>query len=154
MRLINLKLRLFLFPKFICTFWSLIDYKAAGQLLWLIFDVMLVQSHIRVLESSPENISALLLGLEYLINISYVDDTEVFKVCLRLSRFGIQSGTNFNVHLGAAKIWQVCLDYWNSLVLELFEAHNNLDNPLAIASMMGLQVILVLWVRDYDPVLI
>lgn len=39
-----------------------------------------MQSHIRVLESSQENISALLLGLEYLINISYVDDTEVFKV--------------------------------------------------------------------------
>ncbi|KAG5559021.1 hypothetical protein RHGRI_008818 [Rhododendron griersonianum] len=71
------------------------------------------QSHIRVLESSSENISALLLGLEYLINISYVDDTEVFKVCL---------------------------DYWNSLVLELFEAHHNLDNPLAIANMMGLQM--------------
>ncbi|THG11400.1 hypothetical protein TEA_018509 [Camellia sinensis var. sinensis] len=70
-------------------------------------------SHIRVLESSQENISALLLGLEYLINISYVDDTEVFKVCL---------------------------DYWNSLVLELFEAHHNLDNPAATVAMMGLQM--------------
>ncbi|KAL0340898.1 UNVERIFIED_CONTAM: protein EXPORTIN 1A [Sesamum radiatum] len=70
-------------------------------------------SHIRVLESSQENISALLLGLEYLINISYVDDTEVFKVCL---------------------------DYWNSLVLELFEAHHNLENPAATANMMGLQM--------------
>ncbi|PHT53472.1 Exportin-1 [Capsicum baccatum] len=71
------------------------------------------QSHIRVLESSQENISALLLGLQYLINISYVDDTEVFKVCL---------------------------DYWNSLVLELFEAaHHNLDNPAVAANMMGLQ---------------
>lgn len=39
------------------------------------------QLHIRLLETSQENISALLLGLEYLINISYVDDTEVFKVC-------------------------------------------------------------------------
>lgn len=39
-----------------------------------------MQSHIRVLESSQENIGALLVGLEYLINISYVDDTEVFKV--------------------------------------------------------------------------
>ncbi|KAL0304547.1 UNVERIFIED_CONTAM: protein EXPORTIN 1A [Sesamum radiatum] len=71
------------------------------------------QSHIRVLESSQENINALLMGLEYLINISYVDDTEVFKVCL---------------------------DYWNSLVLELFEAHHNLDNPAATANMMGLQM--------------
>ncbi|KAF8412892.1 hypothetical protein HHK36_000864 [Tetracentron sinense] len=71
------------------------------------------QSHIRVLESTRENRSGLLMGLQYLIDISYVDDTEVFKVCL---------------------------DYWNSLVLELFEAHHNLDNPAAAASMMGLQM--------------
>ncbi|ESW29035.1 hypothetical protein PHAVU_002G038500 [Phaseolus vulgaris] len=69
--------------------------------------------HIRILESTKENITALLLGLEYLINISYVDDTEVFKVCL---------------------------DYWNVLVAELFEPHR-LENPAAAAaSMMGLQV--------------
>ncbi|CAJ1934058.1 unnamed protein product [Sphenostylis stenocarpa] len=69
--------------------------------------------HIRILESTQENIAALLLGLEYLINISYVDDTEVFKVCL---------------------------DYWNSLVSWLFEPHRSLDNPAASATMMGLQV--------------
>lgn len=39
-----------------------------------------MQSHIRVLEATQENISVLLAGLEYLIDISYVDDTEVFKV--------------------------------------------------------------------------
>ncbi|CAI9774234.1 unnamed protein product [Fraxinus pennsylvanica] len=71
------------------------------------------KSHIRVLESTPQNINALVMGLEYLINISYVDDTEVFKVCL---------------------------DYWNLLVLELFEAHCNLDNPAEAANMMGLQM--------------
>ncbi|KAI3506958.1 hypothetical protein L1887_21623 [Cichorium endivia] len=65
--------------------------------------------HIRVLESTQENINSLLMGLEYLISISYVDDTEVFKVCL---------------------------DYWNSFVLELFEANHNLEN----ANMMGLQM--------------
>ncbi|KAL5767493.1 hypothetical protein ACOSP7_014100 [Xanthoceras sorbifolium] len=69
--------------------------------------------HIRVLELTQENINTLLLGLEYLINISYVDDTEVFKVCL---------------------------DYWNSLVLELFDQQHNLDNPALAANMMGLQV--------------
>ncbi|KAL0382514.1 UNVERIFIED_CONTAM: protein EXPORTIN 1A [Sesamum calycinum] len=78
-----------------------------------LFFTSFFKSHVRVLESSQENISALLLGLEYLINISYVDDTEVFKVCL---------------------------DYWNSLVLELFEAHHNLENPAATANMMGLQM--------------
>ncbi|KAH8491658.1 hypothetical protein H0E87_023686, partial [Populus deltoides] len=70
-------------------------------------------SHIQVLESTQENITALLMGLEYLINICYVDDTEVFKVCL---------------------------DYWNSLVLELFEARHNLDNPAVAVNMMGLQM--------------
>ncbi|KAH1105722.1 hypothetical protein J1N35_009490 [Gossypium stocksii] len=69
--------------------------------------------HIRVLETAQDNISMLLMGLEYLINISYVDDTEVFKVCL---------------------------DYWNSLVLELFDTHHNMDNPAVTANMMGLQV--------------
>lgn len=39
-----------------------------------------LQAHIRVLEASQESIASLLMGLEYLINISYVDDTEVFKV--------------------------------------------------------------------------
>ncbi|KAI3807930.1 hypothetical protein L1987_23868 [Smallanthus sonchifolius] len=69
--------------------------------------------HIRVLEPTQENVNSLLIGLEYLINISYVDDTEVFKVCL---------------------------DYWNLLVSELFDAnHHNLENPAATANMMGLQ---------------
>ncbi|KAF5450891.1 hypothetical protein F2P56_031207 [Juglans regia] len=80
--------------------------------------------HIRVLETTQENIAALLMGLEYLISISYVDDTEVFKVCL---------------------------DYWNSLVLELFEAeaHHNLDNPaVAAANMMGLQMPLLPGIVD------
>ncbi|KAL1539840.1 Exportin-1, variant 2 [Salvia divinorum] len=75
-----------------------------------LFFTSFYKAHIRVLESSQENLNLLLVGLEYLINISYVDDTEVFKVCL---------------------------DYWNSLVLELFEAHHNLDSPAG--NMMGFQ---------------
>lgn len=75
-----------------------------------LFFTSFFKSHIRVLESTTENRSALLVGLEYLIGISYVDDTEVFKVCL---------------------------DYWNSLVLELFEAHNNLDNPAASVPLLS-----------------
>ncbi|PQP93979.1 protein EXPORTIN 1A [Prunus yedoensis var. nudiflora] len=38
------------------------------------------KSHIRVLETTQQNIAALLMGLEYLINIPYMDDTEVFKL--------------------------------------------------------------------------
>ncbi|XP_057540813.1 protein EXPORTIN 1A isoform X1 [Amaranthus tricolor] len=87
------------------------DEQAFIQNLALFF-TSFFKSHIRVLEASQETIASLLMGLEYLINISYVDDTEVFKVCL---------------------------DYWNSLVLELFEAHHNADNPAAVANMMGLQ---------------
>ncbi|XVE90472.1 hypothetical protein DITRI_Ditri20bG0080600 [Diplodiscus trichospermus] len=77
--------------------------------------------HIRVLETTQETISALLTGLEYLINISYVDDTEVFKVCL---------------------------DYWNSLVLELFDAPHNVDDPAVTANMVGLQVSLLPGMAD------
>ncbi|GFP94285.1 exportin-1 [Phtheirospermum japonicum] len=88
------------------------DEQAFIQNLALFF-TSFYKSHIRVLESTQENINALLMGLEYLINISYVDDTEVFKVCL---------------------------DYWNSLVLELFEAHHNVGNPAASTNMMGLQM--------------
>ncbi|KAL1547350.1 Exportin-1 [Salvia divinorum] len=76
-----------------------------------LFFTSFYKAHIRVLESSQENKNLLLVGLEYLINISYVDDTEVFKVCL---------------------------DYWNSLVLELFEAHHNMDSPAG--NMMGFQM--------------
>ncbi|KAL7108097.1 hypothetical protein ACP275_06G093800 [Erythranthe tilingii] len=86
-----------------------------------LFFTSFYKSHIRLLESSQESINALLMGLEYLINISYVDDTEVFKVCL---------------------------DYWNSLVLALFEAHHNLDNPAATANMMGVQIHIIPGLND------
>ncbi|KAG7623826.1 Importin-beta N-terminal domain [Arabidopsis thaliana x Arabidopsis arenosa] len=69
--------------------------------------------HIKILESAPENISLLLAGLGYLISISYVDDTEVFKVCL---------------------------DYWNSLVLELFGTRHHACHPALTPSLFGLQM--------------
>ncbi|CAE5965940.1 unnamed protein product [Arabidopsis arenosa] len=69
--------------------------------------------HIKILESAPENISLLLAGLGYLISISYVDDTEVFKVCL---------------------------DYWNSLVLELFGAQHHAGHPALTPTLFGLQM--------------
>ena len=37
-------------------------------------------------------------------------------------------------------IGQVCLDYWNLLVSELFDAHHNSDNPAATVNLMGFQV--------------
>ncbi|EPS70913.1 hypothetical protein M569_03846, partial [Genlisea aurea] len=77
-----------------------------------LFFTSFFKSHIRILESSQENVNALLMGLEYLINISYVEDNEVFKVCL---------------------------DYWNSLVLELFEAHHNPEN-IAAENFAGMQM--------------
>ncbi|XP_039162455.1 protein EXPORTIN 1A-like [Eucalyptus grandis] len=69
--------------------------------------------HARILESTQENVAFLLLGLQYLINISYVDDVDVFKVCL---------------------------DYWNALVVELFQASNNWDNCAGTANMIALQM--------------
>jgi hypothetical protein len=70
------------------------------------------QSHISVLETTQENQAILLMGLEYLIGISYVEDTEVFKVCL---------------------------DYWNSLVCDLFQSECNMEAAPALAP-LGLQV--------------
>lgn len=35
------------------------------------------QGHLQLLEGTAENQQALLLGLEYLVNISYVDNIEV-----------------------------------------------------------------------------
>ena len=51
-------------------------------LLEIVFVTLIVslQSHIHILETTPENWAALLMGLQYLIKISYVDDIEVFKV--------------------------------------------------------------------------
>lgn len=43
--------------------------------------VLLLQAHIGILET-PETQQQLLAGLDYLVNISYVDNTEVFKTCL------------------------------------------------------------------------
>jgi hypothetical protein len=50
----------------------------------------------RVLELTADNKTALHLGLEYLIGISYVDDTEVFKV-------GMLSEIYFSYKYGASK---------------------------------------------------
>lgn len=44
--------------------------------------VVAAQAHIPTLETTDENRAALLMGLDYLLNISFVDDDEVFKICL------------------------------------------------------------------------
>ena len=41
-----------------------------------------MKAHIQLLETTPEYQQQLLIGLEYLLNISYVEEPEVFKVCL------------------------------------------------------------------------
>lgn len=102
-----------------------------------------LQCHIRVLESVQENITILLVGLEYLLNISYVDDIEVFKVLL--VKFLNITYLTFVIVVIVSTIsechgLQVCLDYWNSLVSELFDSNHNLDSPAGVAHMMGLQV--------------
>lgn len=42
----------------------------------------LQQAHIASLETTDENRAALLVGLDYLLKISFVEDDEVFKICL------------------------------------------------------------------------
>lgn len=84
-----------------------------------LFFTAFFKAHIAVLEGTQENQAILLMGLEYLIGISYVDDTEVFKVCL---------------------------DYWNSLVCDLYQSECNVENPATAA--MGLQVPMVAGLAD------
>ncbi|XP_062091929.1 protein EXPORTIN 1A-like isoform X2 [Humulus lupulus] len=72
-----------------------------------------LQCHIDVLETTGEAKTALITGLEYLIKISYVKDTEVRKCCLH---------------------------YWKSFVLELLEAHLNLDDSIEASDMSVFEV--------------
>jgi exportin-1 len=53
------------------------------------------QVHINLLETSAENQALLLAGLDYVIAISYVEESEVFKTCL---------------------------DYWNYLVPDIYSS--------------------------------
>lgn len=57
------------------------DQQAFVQNLALFFTGFL-RVHISTLEANVEAQAALLLGMDYLIHISYVDDMEVFKTCL------------------------------------------------------------------------
>jgi len=58
------------------------------------------KTHIGLLETTQDHKAALLIGLEYLLGISYVEDTEVLKVCM---------------------------DYWNHLVCDLFQSECNVE---------------------------
>ncbi|KAL6757535.1 exportin [Haematococcus lacustris] len=51
------------------------------------------KAHISLLESTPETHAMLIVGLDYLVSISYVENTEVFKTCL---------------------------DYWNSFLPDIY----------------------------------
>lgn len=55
----------------------------------------MVQAHIKALETGEQDRQALILGLEYLLQISYVNEDEVLKICL---------------------------DYWQHFVLEVFDS--------------------------------
>ena len=118
-------------------------------MVWLLLATVFVtlivslQSHICILETTPENWAALLMGLQYLINISYVDDIEFFKVgfwCELVFSSSILHGNKHGFLLIILVLLQVCLDDWNDLVSEIFEAHHSSYNPTAAANVMGLQV--------------
>ena len=114
-------------------------------LLAIVFVTLIVslQSNIHILETTPQNLAALLMDLQYLINISYVDDIEIFKVgflCELVFSSSRLHGNKDGFLLIILVLLQVCLDYWNALVSELFEAHHSFDNPIVPANVMGLQV--------------
>ena len=65
-----------------------------------LFFTSFFKAHIGLLEATVEGQGALLVGLEYLLGVSYVEDIEVFKVTL---------------------------DYWNVLVCDLFQREVSLQ---------------------------
>ena len=73
------------------------------------------RAHIGLLKADPQGQQLLLAGLEYLLKLSYIDDDEVFKVCL---------------------------DYWNALVCDLFQAEcvssaPSVESPFAFRADAG-----------------
>mmetsp|Transcript_36522 Transcript_36522/g.81303 ORF Transcript_36522/g.81303 Transcript_36522/m.81303 type:complete len:1073 (+) Transcript_36522:318-3536(+) len=71
------------------------------------------KAHITLLEGTPENQQALLVGLDYLVSISYVDNIEVFKTCL---------------------------DYWNYFVPDIYASACAVDpNVVFSFAPMGVQ---------------
>ena len=55
------------------------------------------------------------MGLEYLTNISYVDDTEVFKVCVSLS-FSLSLSRTCSLNLQGYDIVSTILYDWTGLL--------------------------------------
>lgn len=47
------------------------------------------QAHLKIVEKSSEQ--ALLIGMDYLLNISFVSDDEIFKICLDYWNFFVPS---------------------------------------------------------------
>uniref|UniRef100_A0A803QSF9 Uncharacterized protein n=2 Tax=Cannabis sativa TaxID=3483 RepID=A0A803QSF9_CANSA len=78
------------------------------------FLISFYQCHLGVLEITAEAKTALITGLDYLIKISYVNDTEVKK--------------------------QGCLLFWKYFVLELLEAHLNLDDSTEASNITAFEV--------------
>ncbi|XP_021829428.1 protein EXPORTIN 1A-like [Prunus avium] len=78
-----------------------------------------LRSHIRVLETTQQNIAALLMGLEYLINISYVDGTKNFKKQQRGTNKGIgletvkQLASKARLFEGLGLSGEQCRDWWS-----------------------------------------
>lgn len=79
-------------PSFVLQFYQLLgaDDGNAGSLLSLfthqsdLFSCSLdsAQAHISIMEKGSDHQQALILGLQYLVNISYVEADEVLKICL------------------------------------------------------------------------
>lgn len=71
-----------------------------------IFFTSFFRAHITILETTPDGQQALLLGLQYLTNISFVNDEEVFKITL---------------------------EYWNFFVPDIYSSSSTLDTTAAFA---------------------
>lgn len=85
-----------------------------------------MQAHISIMEEGSDNQQALILGLQYLVNISYVEADEVLKICL---------------------------DYWNLFVPDVYTTSQTTDvnAQFSFGPMRGVSSMLVCHVAAGVP---
>ncbi|XVF56527.1 hypothetical protein PTKIN_Ptkin06aG0128200 [Pterospermum kingtungense] len=134
--------------------WIPLGYIFESTLLETLLKFFPVPSYRNLTLQCLTEVAALNFGDYY--NVQYVKMYDIFMVQLQTILPSITNlpeafaqGTSEeqafiqNLALFFTSFYKVCLDYWNSLVLELFDAHHNMDNPAVTTNMMGLQVPLV-----------
>ena len=94
-----------------------------------------MQAHIPILETTDEGKQALLMGLEYLVNIAFVDDEEVRRISylvyismFNASLLDLQDEWGvLTVCWGGEQVFKITLEYWNFFVPDVYSSVSTLD---------------------------